>query len=114
MNIASDILERLRAAAAGFPNPGVNDTVIVRRGDLRAVLLEAAPGGADVITDRDRIAFLRTLVGEYRRKRAVDGLCQRNWDGAVHWKAEQAIVQLEAQWAEWETERHLADAETPP
>lgn len=37
--VAVESRERLELAANGLPNPGVNDTVIVRRADLRAVLL---------------------------------------------------------------------------
>jgi hypothetical protein len=35
-------IARLDQAAKGFPNPGINDTVIVRRGDLREQLRSCA------------------------------------------------------------------------
>ena len=66
------------------------------------------------LTDRDRVAFLRTLLEAYRRKRAVDGLNNRNWDATAHWKAEQDIEALERQWLELDgAERHWANGETP-
>jgi len=67
------------------------------------------------LSDRDKVAFLRTLLEAYRRKRAVDGLNNRNWDATAHWKAEQDIEALERQWLELDqAERRWADAETPP
>lgn len=119
------IVDRLREAAAGFPNPIVNDTAIVRRADLRA-LLEALgprsefrtprttplPGDMIYVDGGDlvRAECVRDLLDAYRAKRAVDGLNGRLWDGTVHWRAEQQIADLEKRLAE----RHLADAETPP
>lgn len=52
----------------------------------------------DELTARDRAAFLLTLVCAYRRKRAVDGMNGRMWDGSVHLSAECEIDALEAQW----------------
>jgi len=55
---------------------------------------------SDKATDRDRIAFLHTLLAVYRRLRAVDGLNGRDWDGHQHLKAEDEIEQLERQYTE--------------
>lgn len=66
----------------------------------------------DELTARDRAAFLLTLVCAYRRKRAVDGMNGRMWDGSVHLSAEREIDILEAQWLTVRDAAHANDLPT--
>jgi hypothetical protein len=63
MGAVSEAIDRLSDASDGYPNSGINDTVIVRRSDLKILISTMEPGSLDPNLNIAVAAALRDTTG---------------------------------------------------